>query len=40
VEDEADVQRFLSMYDDTVEAALEPDASAALIRSQLGVLKE
>ncbi|MEO6085362.1 MAG: helix-turn-helix transcriptional regulator [Umezawaea sp.] len=40
VEDEADVQRFLAMYDDTVEAALEPDASAALIRSQLGVLKE
>jgi hypothetical protein len=40
VEDEADVRRFLAMYDDTVEAALEPDASAALIRSQLGVLKE
>lgn len=40
VEDEADVRRFLAMYDDTVEAALEPDASAELIRSQLGVLKE
>lgn len=40
VEDGADVQRFQSMYDDTVEAALKPAASAALIRSQLGVLKE
>jgi hypothetical protein len=40
VEDGADVQRFQSMFDDTVEAALGPDKSAKLIRSQLEVLKE
>ncbi|MFD9739738.1 helix-turn-helix domain-containing protein [Umezawaea sp. NPDC059074] len=40
VEDGTDVQRFQSAFDDTVEAALDPKASADLIRSQLGVLKE
>jgi len=40
VEDGTDVQRFQSAFDDTVEAALDPKASASLIRSQLGVLKE
>ena len=40
VEDGTDVQRFRSAFDDTVEAALDPDRSASLIRSQLGVLKE
>lgn len=40
VEDGADVQRFESVFDDTVAASLGPDKSAQLIRSQIEVLEE
>jgi transcriptional regulator with XRE-family HTH domain len=38
VEDRDDVQRFESMFDDTIEASLGPDESAELIRSALKAL--
>lgn len=40
VEDGADVQRFELMFGDSAEAALGPEKSAKLIRSQLEVLEE